>query len=336
MKGVLREVLRQAPRFVVACGLAIASSTAHAGGPAESPYPSRPVKLMVPQPPGAQNDVLGRLLADRLSELWGQPVVVENHGGAGGTIGAALAAKAPADGYTVLVGGLSNLAVATTLVKQLSYDAMRDFVPVGGVARVPYALAVHRSVPATTLDELIAYAREHPGKLTYASGGNGSTSNLGAELLKAMAGLEVVHVPYRGSAPAIKALVAGEIDMMFADLALLAPHAKGGTLRLIAAAGATRASAAPELPTVAEQGLSGFAIAPWYGVVLPAGAPPEIVARLAEGVHDAVRTPQVRQRFDQLGYEPIVDTPPQFGALIRSETEKYAELIRRAGIRGEP
>jgi tripartite-type tricarboxylate transporter receptor subunit TctC len=333
----MRERLRhRAFRFAIACGLVIAGTTAQAGDVADTSYPSRPVKLIVPQPAGAQNDVLGRLLADRLTELWGQPAVVENHGGAGGTIGAALAAKAPADGYTVLIGGLNNLAVATSLVKELSYDAVRDFVPVGGVARVPYALALHRSVSATTLPELIAYARAHPGKLTYGSGGNGSMSNLGAELLKAMAGLEIVHVPYRGSAPAIKALLAGEIDMMFADLALLAPHARAGMVRLIAAAGAARASAAPELPTVAEQGLGGFAIAPWYGVVLPAGTPSEVVAKLAEGVHDAVRTPQVRQRLDQLGYEPILDTPPQFGALIRSETEKYAELIRRAGIRGEP
>jgi tripartite-type tricarboxylate transporter receptor subunit TctC len=334
---VIRDHLRRKTlRFALATGVAIVGFAASAADTSVQPYPSRPVKLIVPQPAGAQNDVLGRLLADRLSELWGQPAVVENHGGAGGTIGAEFAAKAPADGYTVLVGGLNNLAVAKTLVRDLPYDAMRDFVPVGGIARVPYALAVHRRVPASTLRELVAYARAHPGQLTYGSGGNGSMSNLGGELLKAMAGLEIVHVPYRGSAPAVKALVTGEVDIMFTDLALLAPHAKTGTLRLIAVAGATRASGAPELPTVAEEGLPGFAIAPWYGVVVPAGTPPDVVAKLADSVHDAVRAPEIQDRLKQLGYEPMLDTPSQFGALIRSETEKYGALIRRAGIHTEP
>ncbi|HEX8009627.1 MAG TPA: tripartite tricarboxylate transporter substrate binding protein [Casimicrobiaceae bacterium] len=322
-------------RLAILAALTVGSLAVHPADAAE-PYPSKPVKLIVPQPPGGQSDVLGRMLGDRLAELWKEPVVVENHGGAGGTIGADLAAKAPADGYTVLVGGLNNLAVAPALVKDLRYDPIRDFAPVGGMARVPYALAVNRNVPATTLAELIAYARAHPGRLTYGSGGNGSMSSLGAELLKSMAGVDIVHVPYRGSAPSIKALVSGEIDMMFADRSLLAPHAKAGTLRLIAAAGAARASAAPELPTVAEQGWPGFAIEPWYGVVVPAGTPSEVVAKLAEGLHEILRTPEVRQRLEQLGYEPMADTPERFGALIRSETEKYAALIKRAGIHGGP
>jgi tripartite-type tricarboxylate transporter receptor subunit TctC len=161
-------------------------------------------------------------------------------------------------------------------------------------------------------------------------------SSLGAELLKAMAGVDIVHVPYRGSAPSIKALVSGEIDVMFADLSLLAPHAKAGTLRLIAAAGARRASAAPELPTAAEQGLPGFAIEPWYGLVVPARTPPDIVTKLAAGLHEVIRTPQIQHRFAQLGYEPMAETPEQFGALIRSDIEKYSALIKRAGIHGEP
>jgi tripartite-type tricarboxylate transporter receptor subunit TctC len=323
-------------RLAVLAALTIGSLALHPGDAVAEPYPSRPIKIVVAQAPGAQNDVLARLLGDRLTELWKEPAVVENHGGAGGTIGADLVARAPADGYTVLIGGLNNLAVAAALVKDLRYDPIRDFAPVGGMARVPYALAVNRSVPATTLAELIAYARARPGRLTYGSGGNGSMSSLGAELLKSMAGLDIVHVPYRGSAPSIKALVSGEIDMMFADLSLLAPHAKAGTLRLIAAAGAKRASAAPELPTVAEQGVPAFAIEPWYGVVAPAGTPPDVLAKLAEGLHETVRTPKIAQRLEQLGYEPMLDTPAQFGALIRAETEKYAALIKRAGIRGEP
>ncbi len=323
-------------RLAVLAALTIGSFALHAGDAIAEPYPSKPIKLVVAQAPGAQNDVLARLLGHRLTELWKEPAIVEYHGGAGGTIGADLVAKAPADGYTVLVGGLNNLAVAAALVKDLRYDPIRDFAPIGGMARVPYALAVNRSVPATTLPELIAYASAHPGRLTYGSGGTGSSSSLGAELLKSMAGLDIVHVPYRGAAPSIMALVSGEIDMMFADLALLAPHAKAGTLRLIAAAGAARASSAPDLPTVAEQGLPGFAIEPWYGLVAPTGTPPDVVAKLADGLHETLRTPEIRQRLGQLGYEPMVDTPAQFGALIRSETEKYAALIKRAGIGGEP
>src|ERR1700694_2682464 len=268
-------------------------------------YPSRPIKLVVAQAPGAQNDVIARLFGDRLAELWKQPVVVENHGGAGGTIGADLLAKAPADGYTLLVGGVNNLALAPALLKDLRYDPATDFAPIGGLARVPYALAVNRSVPVTTLAELIAYARANPGRLTYGSGGNGTTARLGAELLKSATGVDILHVSYKGSAPSILALVSGEVDMMFADLSLLVPHAKTGALRLIAAAGAKRASAAPDLPTVAEQGVPGFAIEPWYGLVAPAATPPDVLAKLAGGLHEVMRMPGMRQRLEQLGYEPI-------------------------------
>jgi tripartite-type tricarboxylate transporter receptor subunit TctC len=323
-------------RSVVLALLLVASSLTLPRVTAAESYPSRTVKIIVPQPPGGQADILGRMAATELGALLSEAVVVENHGGAGGTIGADLVAKAPADGYTLLLAGLNNLSVAAALVKDLRYEPARDFVPIGGIVRVPYALAVNRKVPATSLAELIAYARAQPGKLSYGSGGIGSMSSLGAELLKSMAGLDILQVPYRGSAPSIQALLSGEIDMMFADLSLLAPHAKAGTLRLIAAAGPARASSAPELPTLAEQGLSGFAIEPWYGLVAPAGTPPEIVAKLADGLHEMLRTKEIRRGLERLGYEAMTDTPAQFDALIRSETEKYGTLIRRAGIRGEP
>lgn len=318
------------------CALAVGLSVPYLGAAADDRYPSRAIRLIVPQPPGAQSDVLGRMLAESLTELWKESVFVENHGGAGGAIGTDLAAKAPADGYTVLVAGLNNLAMAPALIKDLRYDSLRDFTPVGGLVRVPYALAVNRKVPASTLAELISYARAHPGRLTYGSGGAGSSSQLGAELMKSMAGVDVVHVPYRGSAPSIKALVSGEVDMMFADLSLLAPYAEAGTLRLLAAAGNARAAAAPDLPTLDEQGLPGFAIEPWYGLVVPVGTPVEVVAKLADGLHETLRKPEVRQHLQQVGYSPMSGTPAEFGALIRSEIEKYAQLIKRAGIRGEP
>jgi tripartite-type tricarboxylate transporter receptor subunit TctC len=323
-------------RFALLAALAAGGLALPAIPVQAQPYPSRPVRLIVPQAAGAQNDVLARLLGERLTAFWKEAAVVENHGGVGGTIGADLVAKAPADGYTVLVGGLNNLVVAPALTSDLRYDPIRDFAPVGGLARVPYALAVNRRVPANTLAELVAYARANPGRLSYGSAGNGSMSNLGAELLKSMAGLDIVHVPYRGSAPAIKALVSGEVDMIFSDLSQLAQQAKAGSVRLLAAAGTARVATAPELPTVAEQGFPEFGIEPWYGVVVPAGTAPEIVSKLADGLHETLNAPEIQQRLQQLGYEAMRDTPEQFGALIRDETRKYATLIKRAGIHGEP
>ena len=300
------------------------------------PYPTRPIRLVVGQAPGGHSDVIGRIVGPKLAEILKQPVVIENRGGAGGTIGAEMVARAPYDGYTLLLGGSSNLAIVAALAGEARYDPTRDFVPIGGAAIVPYALAVSPSVPATTVSKLLAYARAHPGRLTYGSSGVGSTSSIAVEWLKSAAGVDIVHVPYRGLAPAVVALLSGEIDLVFADLFLLTPHAKAGTLRLLAAAGARRASAAPGLPTVAEQGIPGFAIEPWSGIVAPAGTPPEVVATLSSGLRQALQTPEVRQRFEEFGYDPIVDTPAQFGAFIRSDIERYATVIRRAGIRIDP
>ena len=303
---------------------------------AAQPYPSRPIKLVVALAPGGQNDLIARIFADTLREILKQPVVVENHAGAGGTLGANLAAKAPADGYTLLVGGAFNLALAPALISKLPYDPAKDFVPLGGLARVPYALAVRSGVPANTLPDLIAHARANPGRLTYGSSGVGSNSNLAIELLKSTAGLDILHVPYRGSAPAVTALVAGQIDIVCMDLALLVQHAKLGTLRLVAAAGAKRPLLAPDLPTAAEQGVVALVLEPWYGLVAPAGISAEVREKLASALNQAVRTAELRQRFEQQGYEAIVDTPDSFGALMRSETEKYARLIETAGIPREP
>jgi tripartite-type tricarboxylate transporter receptor subunit TctC len=296
-------------------------------------YPTRAVKLVVAQAPGAHNDVIARLFGQALADLWKQPVVVENHGGAGGTIGASLVAKAPADGYTLLIGGENNLALAPILVTNLPYDPIKDFIPIARLARVPYALAVNARIPARSLPELVAYARAHPGALTYGSGGTGSMSSLGAELLKSAENLDIIHIPYRGSAPAVMALVGGQVDMVITDLSLLAQHEKTGALRLLAAAGAKRAPAAPDLPTIAEQGVAGFALDPWYGVVAPAGTPPDVVATLVSALSEVVRKPETRQSLEQLGYEPIVETPAQFAVAIRADIEKYSNLLKRAGIR---
>jgi tripartite-type tricarboxylate transporter receptor subunit TctC len=207
---------------------------------------------------------------------------------------------------------------------------MRDFVPIGGAAIVPYALAVRPSVPATTVSELVAYARAHPGRLTYGSSGMGSVSSLAVEWVKSASGVDIVHVPYRGTALAVMALLSGEIDLVVTDLSLLTPHVKAGTLRLLAAAGARRASAVPGLPTFAEQGIPGFAIEAWYGIVALAGTPPEIVAKLSNGLSQALQAPEVRPRFEEFGYEPIVDTPAQFGGRIRADIERLQSVVCRA------
>jgi tripartite-type tricarboxylate transporter receptor subunit TctC len=324
------------PRLVLVSALLCALVALPADDAVAQAYPSRPIKLVVALAPGGPNDAIARIFADALSDIVKEPVVVENHAGAGGTIGANLVAKAPADGYTLLVGGALNLALAPALVSKLAYDPEKDFAPIGGLARAPYAFAVRSGVPASTLPELIAYARANPGRLSYGSSGVGSHSSLAVELLKATAGVDILHVPYKGSAPAVTALVAGQTDIVCVDLALLVPHVKAGTLRLVAAAGAKRSSMAPDLPTAAEQGLPGLVLEPWYGLVAPVGIPAEVREKLATALNQAVRTPELRQRLEQQGYEVILDTPDSFGALIRSETEKYARLIQTAGIPREP
>ncbi|HUH95002.1 MAG TPA: tripartite tricarboxylate transporter substrate-binding protein [Casimicrobiaceae bacterium] len=320
------------PRVGIAAALLCALVAFAANDALAQSYPSRPIKLIVALAPGGQNDTIARVFGDALSGVVKQPVMVENHAGASGTIGANLVAKAAPDGYTLLVGGAFNLALAPALMSNLPYDVGKDFVPLGGLARVPYALAVRSGVAATTLPELIAYARANPGRLSYGSSGVGSNSSLAVELLKSAAGLDIVHVPYKGSAPAVAALVGGQIDVVCMDLALLAPHAKAGTLRLVAAASATRPSLAPGLATAAEQGLPALVLEPWYGVVAPAGLPVDVREKLASAINAAVRMPELRRRFEQLGYETIVDTPEAFAALIRSETAKYARLIDAAKI----
>jgi tripartite-type tricarboxylate transporter receptor subunit TctC len=296
------------------------------------PYPSKPIKLVVAVAPGGPNDVIARAFADVLSDIVKQPVIVENYAGAGGTIGATIVAKTTPDGYTLLVGGAFNLALAPSRHASLAYDPLKDFTALGAIARVPYALAVRSDVPARTLPELIAYARARPGVLSYGSSGVGSNSSLAVELLKSMAEIDILHVPYKGSAPAVTATLGGQIDMVCVDLALLAPHARTGKLRLVASTGVRRAAMAPDLPTAAEQGLPDLVLEPWFGLVAPAGIPVEARETLAAALAQAVRMPVLRERLQQRGYEVIIDTPDSFGALIRSDIGKYARLVEKIGI----
>ena len=313
--------------FLLALGLA-GGAAAQAGG-----YPSRPIKVIVPNALGGPNDIVIRIVGQKLLELWKQPVLIESHPGMGGTIAMELVAKAPPDGYTLSLTGSAQLAVAPGLYAKLAYDPLRDFRPVISVASVPFALSVNINVPAKTVGELIELAREKKGVLTYGSSGTGSMSNLSTELFKSITGTDILQVPYKGAAPILTALITGEIDMAFADLSVVASYARTGKLRLLAVSGSRRAPAAPQLPTIAEAGIEGYSVDIWYGIVAPAATPRDIVDKLSSAIAGALNAADVRQRFDQLGYTPIGGTPEQFGATIRDEIEKFGRIIRNANIR---
>jgi len=297
-------------------------------------FPVKPVKLVVPFAPGGPNDILARIVGQKWNEAWGHPAIIENRGGAGGTIGVEYGSKAPPDGYTIIMGGMSNLAVAVGLYPKLGYDP-HELAPITNIAIVPYVLAVNPRVPAKNVAELIAVAKAKKSLLSYGSSGIGAVSHLAAELFKSMSGINLVHVPYKGTVPAITDVIAGQIDMMFADYAAIAPHAKVGKLRMLAVAGARRSASEPELPTIGESGVKGYAVDAWFGLVAPAGVPKDIVARINTVTVNALKSADVKQRFSELGYEPIGDTPEQFGATIRNDIDKYVRIVRQAGIKAE-
>jgi tripartite-type tricarboxylate transporter receptor subunit TctC len=317
------------------CVLAVAVCTAamqttlsaHAQG-----FPNRPVRIVVGQSAGSTADNVARMIARALSDYWHQPVNVEDKAGAGGTIAAEYVAKAPADGYTLLLGGQSNLVVAAILGATLRYDPSANFFHVGRVVHTPFFFVVNAKVPARTVSELIAYGKAHPGRLTYISFGDGTISRIAFESLKKIAGVDMVEVPYRSSAPALGDLLGGRVDIGLFDLANVQQHVDAGTLHLLAATGAKRALSAPDLPTVAEQGVAGFAIDPWYGLLAPDGMPPEAASLLVAALDHVRREPKFQRQILALGYEPINDTPAQFAALIASEIQKYSGVITQAGI----
>ena len=297
-----------------------------------SDYPARPINMIVPFPPAGPTDAVARIVAQKLSEQWSQSVVVENRSGAGGTIGVAAATKAAPDGYTIVMGGSSNLAVAPSLYAKLPYDPLRDLTPVANVASGPYVLAVHANVPAGSVQELIKLASSKKGLLSYGSAGQGSSSHLAGELLRSTAGIDILQVPYKGAGPLVTAVLVGEIDIIFADFSALAPSAKAGKIRLLAAIGSKRLAAAPQLPTMAEAGIRDYAVDVWFGIMAPAGTPKDNVAKLNSAIVRALNAPDVRERFLRLGYEAIGGTPEQFGATIRADIEKFRRIVRSANI----
>ena len=321
-------------RLKVAVYVALAALSGPALGQTASSFPTKPVKLIVPFAPGGPNDILARIVGQKWNEAWGHPTVIENRGGAGGTIGVEYGSKAPPDGYTIIMGGMSNLAVAVGLYPKLGYDP-HELTPLTNIAIVPYVLAVNPRVPAKNVAELIAVAKSKKSLLSYGSSGTGAVSHLAAELFKSMSGTNLVHIPYKGTAPAVTDVIAGQIDMMFADYAAIVPYAKVGKLRMLAVAGSKRSASAPELPTIGEAGVKGYAVDAWFGLVAPPGLPKDIAAKINTVTVNALKSADVRQRLGELGYEPIGDTPEQFGATIKNDIEKYLRVVKQAGIKAE-
>ena len=299
-------------------------------------YPSRPIRLVVPYPPGGPLDIMARAIGQKLAEALGQPVLVDNKPGAGGNIGADLVAKAAPDGYTILMGAVATHAINPTLYPNIPYDPVRDFTPVALVAVVPNVLVVNPALPVTSVKELIELARARPGYLNFASGSTGSTGHLAGELFNALAGVQMVHIPYRGGAPAMADLLVGQVQLMFDNLANALPQVRGGKLRALAVTTAQRSAFASDLPTLAEAGVSGFDLTTWFGVFLPGNAPRDIVNRLNGEIVRALNTPDMRERLVKMGAEPPAsNTPEQFSVFIRQEFDKYARVIKASGAKVE-
>ena len=321
---------------LIAAAPSVALAFAVAGAPpavAADAFPSKPVRIVVPFTPGGSTDILARAIGQKLGEAWGQPVIVENKPGAGGNVGVELVAKAPPDGHTIVMGHIGTFAANPALYKALPYDPVKDFAPITLVAMVPNVLVVGPSVKARTLGELVAYAKANPGKLDYGSGGNGSAAHLATEYFKLRTGVDVQHVPYKGTGPAVADLLGGQIGMMITGALPLMQHVKAGRLRALAVASPKRLAILPDVPTIAESGYPGFAAVQWYGLFAPAGTPKDVVAKIHRDAVAALRDPAVAERLASEGAEPVGDTPEQFGAFVKSEIELWGKVIRESGAK---
>ena len=318
-------------RLSVVMAAAFAVS-AHA---ADANYPSRPVRFVMPYPVGGTIDMSGRLLAQQLGDKIGQQVVVDNRTGAGGTLGTELGAKAPPDGYTIVMGGTGTLAISPALGRPLGYHPLNDFVPITLIATTPYVLVAHPSVPARTVRELIELARSQPGRLNYASGGSGSAPHLIGEMFRTRAGLDVLHVPYKGSTPAKIDLVAGRVQLFFTGIPPVASEIRNGTLRALGVTTAKRTQTLPDVPTIAESGVRGFDVSPWFGVLAPAKTPPAIVDRLNGLMVGVLRNPQLRERLSREGVDVVAGSSKEFQAFIRTEMAQWARAVKESGAKVE-
>ena len=296
-------------------------------------YPSRPIRMIVPQAPGSASDTVARIVAAELSQQLGQQVVVDNRPGGALTIGMDLISKATPDGYTIGYAPVGALAISPNLVKKLSYNVLKDFQPLAQIASNQMLLAAAPTLPLNSVREVIDYAKKNPGKLLNASSGNGTPGQVGMEMFKLMSGTRIEHVPYKGGAAAIADLISGQVQLMMESLNSATPHARAGRIKALGVTGPKRAAVLPDVPTIAEAGVPGYEATTWNGLVAPAGMPKAIVARLNAEINDALRTPALRKRFAAIGAEPVGGTPEAFGALIRKEHAKWGDVIRRSGTR---
>ncbi|MDB5924832.1 MAG: hypothetical protein JWN13_3768 [Betaproteobacteria bacterium] len=316
--------------FLAALAGVVAAVSSHAAAQSTS-YPNRAIRWIVPLPPGGGADIVARTVADRLSKNLGQQVIVDNRAGGGTVIGAELAARSAPDGYTWLLGTATTHAINASLVKKLPYDPVKDFAPVSLVAVLPQVFVAHPSLPANSLKEVVALARRRPGEINFASTGNGSANQLAVEMLKSYAKVNMVHVPYKGASPALIDLLSGNIQFMSTTIPPALPHLKSGRLKAFAVANAKRSALLPDLPTTAEAGAPGVEASSWNGLIVPAGTPKEIIARLHAEVVAVMNLSEVRERLLGAGVEPLVNTPAEFAAYIDAETARYAKVVRESG-----
>ena len=296
-------------------------------------FPNKPMKIVVPQAPGGASDALSRIIAQKLSEKYGQQVVVENKAGAGGNIGTAEAAKAPADGHTLLLGYVGTHVINPHLYKDLPWHPVRDFVPVATLAAVPFVAVVSPEQPIRNTQELVALARKEGGNLTFASAGNGSVNHLLGELFASATGVKMTHVPYKGAGPALTDTMGGRVALSFTSLPSAVGHIKGGKLRAIAVTSAARSESMPEIPTLAESGLPGFDVNPWFGLLVPAGTPQGVVNQLNRDINEALATADVKDKFSKQGAVPLIMSPAQFAEQLRADLAKWEKVVRDSGAR---
>ena len=297
-------------------------------------FPSKPVKIIVPSTPGDGSDILARAIAQKLTERWGQPVLVENRPGAGGVVGTEAAARSPADGYTVIMGNAGSHAINQALYPKLSYDVVRDFAPITLVASAPNVFVVHPAVPARTVAEFIALAKKEPGKYSFASGGNGSSAHLNGEMLKSLASIDMTHVPYKGSSPAITDVIAGQVQLMIGNLPPILPHIKSGKVRALGVTTTTRFAATPEVPPVSET-VAGYESLAWFGLFAPVGTPKELLAKWHVDSVAVLALPDIRERVAQLGFDVVGNTPEAYAALIRNDIAKWQRVVKASGARAD-
>lgn len=301
--------------------------------PMAQPYPTKPIRIIVAYTPAGTTDILARLIGQKMTEAWGQSVIVDNRPGANGNIGTEIAARATPDGYTILMGTAATHSINNTLYPKLPWDAVRDFAPISLVALVPNILVVNNGLPVKSMKELIAFGKANPGKLTHGSPGQGSTAHLSMELFKSLTGTQMVHVPYKGSAPVLADLMAGQISLTFDNIPVYLPYAKAGKIRALAVGSKTRTAAAPDIPTAEEAGVPGLVAVSWFGLVAPAQAPKVIVDKLSRETARILKLPDVHKRIADLGAEPVGGTPKEYAAFIQSEITKWRKVIQDAGVR---